>query len=61
MFPDVVAGYLLEIHFIPQITFQDMYFLRDPIANDVKYQASAQPFLVLGMLVTGIALGHAGV
>jgi chlorophyll synthase len=38
-----------------------MYFLRDPIANDVKYQASAQPFWVLGMLVTGIALGHAGV
>ena len=56
-----MAGYLLEIHFIPQITFQDMYFFRDPIANDVKYQASAQPFLVLGMLVTGIALGHAGV
>jgi len=40
---------------------QDMYFLRDPVKNDVKYQASAQPFLVLGMLVTGIALGHAGV
>lgn len=26
---------------------------------DVKYQASAQPFLVLGMLVAGLALGHA--
>jgi chlorophyll synthase len=25
----------------------------------VKYQASAQPFLVLGMLVAGLALGHA--
>ncbi len=46
---------------IPQITFQDMYFLRDPLKNDVKYQASAQPFLVIGMLVTGLALGHAGV
>ncbi len=67
-----VAGYLVSIHqnlyaailmllVIPQITFQDMYFLRDPIKNDVKYQASAQPFLVLGMLVTGLALGHAGV
>ena len=43
---------------IPQITFQDMYFLRDPLKNDVKYQASAQPFLVLGMLVTGLALGQ---
>ncbi|MGK7888590.1 MAG: chlorophyll synthase ChlG [Leptolyngbyaceae cyanobacterium] len=49
---------LLLFLVIPQITFQDMYFLRDPVENDVKYQASAQPFLVLGMLVTGIALGH---
>ncbi|MGJ3245125.1 MAG: chlorophyll synthase ChlG [Elainellaceae cyanobacterium] len=46
---------------VPQITFQDMYFLRDPLENDVKYQASAQPFLVLGMLVTGLALGYAGI
>ncbi|MBW4648129.1 MAG: chlorophyll synthase ChlG [Kastovskya adunca ATA6-11-RM4] len=67
-----IAGYLINIHqnlyaaillllIIPQITFQDMYFLRDPLKNDVKYQASAQPFLVLGMLVAGLALGHAGV
>lgn len=67
-----IAGYLVSLHenlygtilillVIPQITFQDMYFLRDPLENDVKYQASAQPFLVLGMLVTGLALGHAGV
>ncbi|BAZ90723.1 bacteriochlorophyll/chlorophyll synthetase [Raphidiopsis curvata NIES-932] len=71
LFQGLVAGYLVSIHenlyaailallIIPQITFQDMYFLRDPIANDVKYQASAQPFLVLGMLVTGLALGHGG-
>lgn len=67
-----IAAYLISIHqnlyaaililfVIPQITFQDMYFLRNPIENDVKYQASAQPFLVLGMLVAGLALGHAGV
>ena len=49
---------LLILLVIPQITFQDMYFLRDPLKNDVKYQASAQPFLVIGMLITGIALGH---
>ncbi len=48
---------ILILFIIPQITFQDMYFLRNPLENDVKYQASAQPFLVLGMLVTGIALG----
>lgn len=67
-----IGAYLIGIHenlygaivlllIIPQITFQDMYFLRNPLENDVKYQASAQPFLVLGMLVTGLALGHAGV
>ncbi len=65
-----IAGYLISIHqnlyatilillVIPQITFQDMYFLRDPLKNDVKYQASAQPFLVFGMLTAGLALGHA--
>ena len=65
-----IAIYLITIHqnlyaaillllIIPQITFQDMYFLRNPLENDVKYQASAQPFLVLGMLVAGLALGHA--
>jgi chlorophyll/bacteriochlorophyll a synthase len=65
-----IALYLVSIHqnlyaailgllIIPQITFQDMYFLRDPLKNDVKYQASAQPFLVLGMLVAGLAIGHA--
>lgn len=64
-----MAVYLIAIHknlyavllilmIIPQITFQDMYFLRDPLANDVKYQASAQPFLVIGMLILGLALGH---
>jgi len=72
LFQGLVAAYLVTIHenlyaailvllIIPQITLQDMYFLRDPINNDVKYQASAQPFLVLGMLITGIALGHTGI
>jgi chlorophyll/bacteriochlorophyll a synthase len=72
VFQSGVAAYLMSVHqnfyavllvllIIPQITFQDMYFLRDPLKNDVKYQASAQPFLVLGMLVTALALGHAGV
>ncbi|MEB3337088.1 MAG: chlorophyll synthase ChlG, partial [Leptolyngbyaceae bacterium] len=72
LFQGGIAAYLMAIHqnlfavilillIIPQITFQDMYFLRNPLENDVKYQASAQPFLVLGMLVTGFALSHAGV
>lgn len=72
LFQAGIATYLMAIHqnlyavllvllIIPQITFQDMYFLRDPLTNDVKYQASAQPFLVLGMLVAGLALGHGGI
>ncbi|MEM9002470.1 MAG: chlorophyll synthase ChlG [Cyanobacteria bacterium P01_F01_bin.86] len=72
VFQGGIAAYLLAIHqnlyavllillIIPQITFQDMYFLRSPLENDVKYQASAQPFLVLGMLVTALALGHAAI
>jgi hypothetical protein len=42
----------------PQVFAQFKYFLADPVANDVKYQASAQPFLVLGLLTTGLAVGH---
>jgi chlorophyll synthase len=30
------------------------------VAFDVKYQASAQPVLVVGMLVTALAIGHSG-
>jgi chlorophyll/bacteriochlorophyll a synthase len=66
-----VAAYLLSIGettygvvllalIAPQIFFQFKYFLPDPIANDVKYQASAQPFLVLGILTTALAVGHHG-
>lgn len=72
IFQGGIAAYLMAIHqngyavvlillIIPQITFQDMYFLRAPLENDVKYQASAQPFLVLGMLVTALALGHSSI
>ncbi|XP_075512476.1 chlorophyll synthase, chloroplastic-like isoform X2 [Primulina tabacum] len=42
----------------PQVFFQFKYFLRDPVKYDVKYQASAQPFLVLGLLVTALATSH---
>ncbi|WP_231597362.1 chlorophyll synthase ChlG [Synechococcus sp. CBW1004] len=54
------AAVLLVLLIVPQITFQDIWLLRDPLAFDVKYQASAQPFLVLGMLVTALAIGHSG-
>tara|TARA_Y100001968_G_scaffold314963_2_gene341024 strand:+ start:21004 stop:21951 length:948 start_codon:yes stop_codon:yes gene_type:complete len=52
------ASVVLILLIIPQITFQDIWLLRDPLAFDVKYQASAQPFLILGMLVTALAIGN---
>tara|TARA_Y100001968_G_scaffold187815_1_gene172172 strand:+ start:2159 stop:3106 length:948 start_codon:yes stop_codon:yes gene_type:complete len=52
------ASVILLLLIIPQITFQDIWLLRDPLSFDVKYQASAQPFLILGMLVTALAIGH---
>lgn len=48
----VVTGALLL-----QIFFQLKFFLPDPVANDVKYQAAAQPFLVFGLLTTALAIG----
>ena len=44
----------------PQVFFQFKFFLPDPVGNDVKYQASAQPFLVFGILDTALAVGHHG-
>ncbi len=52
------ASVVLILLIIPQITFQDIWLLRDPLAFDVRYQTSAQPFLILGMLVTALAIGH---
>lgn len=43
---------------LPQVFFQATLLLPDPIANDVKYQASAQPFLVFGILATALCVGH---
>ncbi|EFN57184.1 hypothetical protein CHLNCDRAFT_34863 [Chlorella variabilis] len=55
-----VYGAVLLALILPQasrIYAQIKYFLPDPVANDVKYQASAQPFLVFGLLTTGLAIG----
>eukprot|EP00850_Spirogloea_muscicola_P018510 SM000170S02682 [mRNA] locus=s170:96762:101412:- [translate_table: standard] len=53
-----VYGAVLLGLIAPQIFFQFKYFLVDPIKYDVKYQASAQPFLVFGLLCTALAIGH---
>jgi chlorophyll/bacteriochlorophyll a synthase len=64
-----VAAYLYSINeplyaailtalILPQAYFQATLLLPDPIENDVKYQASAQPFLVFGILATALCIGH---
>ena len=53
-----VYGAVLTALILPQMYAQVKYFIPDPVANDVKYQASAQPFLVFGLLTTGLAIGH---
>lgn len=64
-----VAAYLQSINettyaailmglLLPQIYYQATLLLPDPVANDVKYQASSQPFFVFGILATALCLGH---
>ncbi|KAH8059543.1 chlorophyll synthetase [Aureococcus anophagefferens] len=36
------------------------YLLKDPVKYDVKYQGTAQPFLVFGILTTALAVSHHG-
>nr|AUG32224.1 bacteriochlorophyll a synthase [Paulinella longichromatophora] len=52
------AAVVLILLIVPQIIFQDIWLLRQPMMFDVQYQGSAQPFLVLGMLMTALAIGH---
>ena len=52
-----VYGAVLAALVLPQIYAQFAFFLKDPVANDVAYQARAQPFLVFGLLCTGLAIG----
>jgi chlorophyll synthase len=51
------AGILIAL-ILPQMYFQATLLLPDPVENDVKYQASAQPFLVFGILATALCIGH---
>ena len=53
-------AYILAALIAPQIAAQFVYLLKDPIKYDVKYQGTAQPFLVFGILTTALAVGHHG-
>jgi chlorophyll synthase len=54
---ETTYAYVLFGLVLPQM-FSQITFLQDPVANDVKYQAAAQPFLVFGILTTALAVGH---
>jgi len=54
---ETTYAYVLFGLVLPQM-FSQISFLEDPVANDVKYQAAAQPFLVFGILTTALAVGH---
>jgi len=54
---ETTFAYVLTGLVLPQM-FSQITFLQDPVANDVKYQAAAQPFLVFGILTTALAVGH---
>ncbi len=43
---------------LPQIFFQATLLIPNPIENDVKYQASSQPFFVFGILATALCIGN---
>ncbi|GMI42484.1 hypothetical protein TeGR_g7740 [Tetraparma gracilis] len=49
---------LLAALLVPQVYLQATVLLPDPVGNDVKFQASSQPFFVFGILATALAVGH---
>lgn len=53
LYASILLGLIL-----PQVYFQATLLLPDPVENDVKYQASSQPFLVFGILATALCIGH---
>ena len=42
---------------LPQLYFIKTLLIADPIENDVKFQASCQPFFFLGLVLTSICMG----
>ena len=43
---------------LPQLYFIKSLLIADPIKNDVKFQASCQPFSILGLALTSICMGN---
>lgn len=43
---------------IPQLYFINTLLLPDPIENDLKFQASCQPFFMFGLVLTALCMGQ---
>ena len=57
---EVLYAQILLALILPQMALQALFLIPDPVKNDVKYQGSAQPFLVFGILTTALACSEAG-
>jgi len=53
--PNYAAGLLALM--VPQVVAQKALLFEDPIANDVKFQASSLPFFQIGIIVAAAAVG----
>jgi hypothetical protein len=53
MYAAIILGLILS-----KVYFQAMLLLPYPVANDVKYQASSQPFFIFRILAMALCLGH---
>jgi len=42
---------------IPQVIFAKIFFIEDPLKNDVKYQGASLPFFSIGTIVAASAIG----
>ena len=43
---------------LPQLYYIEKLLLSDPIANDIAFQTSCQPFFFLGLVVTALCMGQ---
>lgn len=54
--PMYAAGLLALL--LPQFYFIKTLLIPDPMANDVKFQASCQPFFFFGLVLTALCMGN---
>ena len=56
---ETIAAQFIMLMLLPQIYFQwSLLFKGDILENDMKYIGLTQPFVLLGLLATSLALGR---